>query len=458
MNCLNLEDRDVKQWVDNVGLVTTYAEFLKNGYLPDYSQWKQYNTGISMEETRDVLNSILPLDKFQIKPLTDLMDSLPLETVGAYLNQVIYLTENPSKSEIYEEGFHAIFDKLVTEEDKQVLLKASQSLLANRLKKQDKTINSYLKEIESKYLEVYNNQSKEDKLKRLFEEELAGMYVDSLQYNNPFIYQKNIKDTLKSVIGESLADKVSQVLTKLFQLFKSLFKMYDRERQTIDLFFKEINEGKYKNAPIIKGYNSQTVPFTRLLELVAEKESKLLKKTVNVVKVFTPEQTQSAIRNIGAIYFQLESEKLVSKQEDRINKAVELYFELMNEYNSGYYKDINIDSDKNKEAVDYLKQDIKEYIDEFKSIVDFDSDVIESEEETSNSFNDYESSADEKDPFDSSYSRQLKLRIGKTGRVVYLKQKQIEGKDVYLKLIESVDVHKTYYAIADFLFWSNVIT
>lgn len=449
-NCLNLQDVDVQRWINNEGIESTYSIYLQNGYLPDYNEWKQMNVGIKIEEARDVLASILPIDMFQIAPLSNIIDSLPINTVGAYLNDVIYLNETPTLSEVYEEGFHAILDRLVTPLEKSQLLKASQAVLADRLKKEGNTINNYLKEISEKYPELYNGQSREQQLNRLYEEELASMFIASKQYKNPFTLENGIKKRLSPILGNSIASSIASIITKVFNYLKSIFNMYKSNEDTISMFFKAINDGKFKGKEI-QGEGSNSVPFTRLLELKVEEYDDVFEETITHIKRYTPEETQSVIRNVGAIYFQLENERIDNKKSDRIQRAIELYFQLSKEI--GEYHGIDINSEINKDNVELLKQDVLSYIDEFKSIVDFDSDVIESEDETTNSFADFESSADEKDPLQSSFSKTLKLRIGKTGRVKYLSSVQIpinneENKEVYIKLIESVDVAKTYYSIA----------
>lgn len=449
-NCLNLQNPDVQQWVNQEGILATYSIYLQNGYLPDYAEWKSMNVDISLTDARDILSSILPINMLQIKPLSDIVDTLPLNTVGAYLNSIIYLNERPTKAEVYEEGFHFIFDKLVSTEEKKDLLKAMQAILANRLKKEGTTINKYLDSIISKYPESYKNQTREQQLNRLFEEELASMFVDSKQFKNPYSLESSLKETLKPILGSTLAIKISSLITKVFNYLKNIFKIYKSNEETIKLFFKSIESGKYKNGQVVAGENSSTIPFTKILELKFTEYDDIFEEDITHIKRYTPEQTQSTIRNIGAIYFQLENERIDNKKEDRLNRAVQLYFELSKDLKE--FEEIDINSEINTESINSLKQDVQDYIDEFKSIVDFDEDTIESEEGTSNSFANFESSADEKSPLESSYSKALKLRIGKTGKVKYIKPIQVDvngtPKEVYIKLIESVDVAKTYYSIA----------
>lgn len=449
MNCLDLSNNDVQEWIVKEGIETTYKEFLDKGYLPDYKDW---DGRISIPSAKILLDKFLPIDSFKIESLSDLMYSLPVETQAAYLNQVLYLTENPRKEEVYEEGFHAIFDTLLTSDEKKQALKAGQALLANRLKKEGLTINQYVKELVNKYPTIYGALKGDDRFNRAYEEELASMFVDSFEYKNEFNSEFELSKKLQPFFGDN-AKSIASIINKVFNFFKKLFKVYDANRDTINTLFNQIKNGELKGR-VIKGENSETVPATRLLNLYNTEYDDFLEEEVkSVTHALTSEETQRVIRNVGALFFQLESEKVLPDFNEKLDKAIELYFEFDSEF-----KNVDLNSVDNKESIDYLKSDIKDYIKTFSSLIDFEDETVESEDETSKEFAKYDSSANESSAFESSYSKQLKLRIGKTGKIKkYVDAngilqthftKNINGKDVKLKLIESVDVIKVYYAFA----------
>ena len=448
MNCLDLNNNDVQEWISKEGIETTYKEFLDKGYLPDYKDW---DGKISIPSAKLLLDKFLPIDSFRIETLSNLMYSLPVETQAAYLNQVIYLSEHPKKEDVYEEGFHAIFDTLLNTDEKKQALKAGQAVLANRLKKDGITINQYVKDLVNKYPTIYGALKGEDRFNRAYEEELASLFVDSFEYKNEFNSEFELTKKLQPLFGDS-AKSIASIINKVFIFFKKLFQMYDANRDTINTLFNQIKNGELKGR-VIKGENATTVPATRLLNLYNTEYDDFLEEDIKTIThALTSEETQKVIRNVGAIFFQLEEAKVLPDFDSKINEAIKLYFELDKEFNS-----VDINSNDNKESIDYLKEDVKDYIKTFSSLIDFEDESVESEEETSTEFAKYNSSANESSAFDSSYSRQLKLRIGKTGRIIKYEEngvlksyytKTVNGKEIKLKLIESVDVIKVYYAFA----------
>ena len=448
MNCLDLNNNDVQEWISKEGIETTYKEFLDKGYLPDYKDW---DGRISIPSAKLLLDKFLPIDSFRIEALSNLMYSLPIETQAAYLNQVIYLSEHPKKEDVYEEGFHAIFDKLLNTDEKKQALKAGQAVLANRLKKNGITINQYVKDLVNKYSTIYGALKGEDRFNRAYEEELASLFVDSFEYKNEFNSEFELTKKLQPFFGDS-TKSIASIINKVFNFFKKLFQMYDANRDTINTLFNQIKNGELKGR-VIKGENATTVPATRLLNLYNTEYDDFFEKDIKYIShALTSEETQKVIRNVGAIFFQLEEAKVLNDFDTKINESIRLYFELDKEFSS-----VDINSNDNKESIDYLKEDIKDYIKTFSSLIDFEDESVESEEETSTEFAKYNSSANESSAFDSSYSRQLKLRIGKTGRIKKYEEngvlkshyiKEVNGQKIKLKLIESVDVIKVYYAFA----------
>ena len=438
MECLNSENQDVQQWLENEGTLVMYNEYIKNNYvLPDYSVWKNINTPLQESEGKDLLFSLIPFDSFGLERLSDLMYSLPDNTVGAYLNQVVYLNENPTKAEVYEEGFHAIFDKLITEDEKKTLLKAGQSLLSNRLKKENKSITKYVSELVDKYPTIYGVLTKEQQLNRAFEEELASEFIDSLQYANPFKQEQELTKKLTPLFGD-LAVSIARILTKVFSFFKGLYNSIKGNQDTLALFFKKVKEGKYAKESV-KNKLVNASPATRLVELYSEEEyDDILEETYSTLNSYNVEQSQKIIKGIGAMYFQLVGTEL---GEGLLDEAVKQYFSLSPDYKN----DVDITNPSNATALDYLKKDVEDYIEQFRGLTDFEEDI---DGEMSNEFVAYDMSANEKDSLNSSYSTQLKLRIGKTGRIKHTESVVVNGKQLYLKVIEPIDVISTYYSFA----------
>ena len=451
MNCLNLDNADVQQWIVQESIEKAYQVYVDNNYvLPDYSVWKQFNTDVSNSEIEARLDAILPMSRFSIDKLSKLMSSLPISTQAAYLQNVIYLSENPKLVDVYEEGFHAIFDTLVSDVEKKQLLQAAQSILAKKLKAEGSTINKYVKELSEKYPETYSTMNQQQKLERAFEEELAKMYVDSLQYNNPYGAEKQLEVSLIPFLGASLAKSIASILTKAFSALKAMFKMFNNNRDTISLFFKQINDGKFKHSYTGLNENS-TIPSTRLLDLLGEYDyDDILEEDMTERNLLSSEETQRIIRNVGSVFFQLQHEKIKNTTDERIDEAMYQFFAEDEEAQRIYNKDRTLVNEKNKEALDILKSDISDYVKDFNSLIDFDSETVESEEETQNHFANFNSNASESNPYETSYSRQLKLRIAKAGRIKKnsFKTVTIDDTKVNIAFVEAIDVYKTYSAIA----------
>jgi len=438
LECLNLDNPDIQEWIKKEGIVTTYSEYLNRGELPNYKDW----TGktVTTEQAKELLDIFLPIDNFKIDKLSNLMDSLPVNTAAAYLQQVLYLSENPQKADVYEEGFHAIMDTLVSEEEKKQVLKAGQYVLGNRLKKEGTTINNYVKELVAKYPTIYGKMSKEQALERAFEEEIASMFVDSFNNKNYLKEESELKKQLSPLFGDN-AEMIAKILSKIFRFFKSLFSKYEQNRDTIDVFFSDIKAGKYKGKSV--NGDGSTIPSTRLLELSIDEYDEDIEEEVSYTKGYTSEDTQRVVRNIGSIFFQLEAERVYPTVDERVRESIKLFFKLDKDFSN-----VDILSDSNTEAFNGLVEDVKEYVEVFSSIVDFESETAESEEETTNEFAKFDSSSNENSTFESSYSKQLKLRIGKTGRVKDVFYKEDTGLDFPIKLIESVNVLNVYYSFA----------
>ena len=156
-SCLDLDNTDVQEWIEKEGINTTYTEYLTKGFLPDYKDW----TGktIPIDTAKELLDTFLSTDALKVEAFSNMVYDLPIETAAAYLQGVIYLSENPEKAEVYEEGFHAIMDTLITPEEKKQVLKAGQAVLGQRLKEEGKTINQYIKELVAKYPTIYGRLS-----------------------------------------------------------------------------------------------------------------------------------------------------------------------------------------------------------------------------------------------------------------------------------------------------------
>jgi len=446
-DCLMLDNLDVQEWIDKEGINTTYEEYLKKGYLPDYKDW----TGkeVSTDTAKDILNSFFGLDTFnvQVKDFSNLMYSLPANTAAAYLQQVIYLNQNPQKADVYEEGFHAIMDVVISADEKKEVLKAGQSVLRARLKSEGKTINQYIKELVTKYPTIYGRLSAEKALERAFEEEVASMFVDSFENKNYLKQEFDLSKKLSPFFGDN-AKSIAKILSKIFKFFKDIYNKFLGNQDTLSLFFQNIKDGKFKNNNKVIDSNGDNniVPFTRLLELYTTRFNRISKKETQFLShSLTSEATQRVIRNVGAIFFQLEGAKLFNTVAERMDESIDLYFKLEEDF-----KEIDLNSEVNATALEGLKEDVKEYIEVFSSIVDFDSDTVENEEETPNDFAKFDSSANESSTFENSFSKQLKLRIGKTGRVKTIHNYDYKGEGtIYpIKLIESVNVLNVYYSFA----------
>ena len=110
MNCLNLSDNKVQEWIKNTSLENTYRVFIENNYrLPEYSKWKSFQTTVQQTEAKSILDEFLDAQKYQFEDLNKISQSLPSQAKAAFLQNVFYFNKNITLQEVYEEGFHAVF-------------------------------------------------------------------------------------------------------------------------------------------------------------------------------------------------------------------------------------------------------------------------------------------------------------------------------------------------------------
>lgn len=446
LNCLDYSKPKTQEWLDNTSKEELYKAYVENkGIIPDYETYSK--SKLSKNEVRQMLDNILPKD-YPVKELADLMYSLPSDTLAAYYKNVIYLSSNPSKQEVYEEGFHAIFDSFLTPAEKKQSLSIGQAILANRLKKDNNTIDQYVKNLIEKNPTIYGVLSKKDAFNRAYEEEIASLYVDYSQDNpkNELFAVRALQQKIYSLTGidNSL---IASVLSKLFAFFRKLFNTYTSNQDTLEMLFQNINRGKYKNQ-FHNGENSVSIsPATRLLELTKEDKiyfDDLLEEDVTqkgTSYTFSSAITQQTVRNIGAIYFQLIHNQIFKTKDEYFNEAIAQYFSLDETYSEFFEikDDKAIISSKNINAVQELKEEIESYVRLFDGLINLEQDE--------NVFSNYDKSANENDPFETSYSSALKQRIGKTGAIKKTKYVDYNGDIITINQIQSVDVLRVYYSL-----------
>jgi hypothetical protein len=72
MICLDLENKDVRDWVTGVGIDDTYKQFILHNYrLPKYKVFQQKRALASLSSTQveDVLNNVLNLKNYSIESI-----------------------------------------------------------------------------------------------------------------------------------------------------------------------------------------------------------------------------------------------------------------------------------------------------------------------------------------------------------------------------------------------------
>jgi hypothetical protein len=451
MSCIRI-DQNFLDWSKKYGAKFTVEQYVKHGdELPSLSAFENTEFSVlSDSQLHEETYRLLPQGVFAIDNINNIVAELPKEAKAAFFNNVLYFGENSTKKEIAEEAFHAIFQTLITGDRKQEFLNIGKQILISKLG--NATVKEYIQDLRSKYPTTYSQMSDREAMDRAYEETIANKFVNWYSYNPVTSLEQQIAD----FPIKALPTSAKSLLVRFFNWIRSLFNSSLRNRTKLELFFKDINDGKFRKSNIVNE-NTDKFPTTRLIEFRDENDNKVL---------LSAQESQEIIRNISQVYLKLkdsveESEDISIKKSEVMdivlkgiydslpNIALENWKKLAPLLKKETYDDYEEVYTPNP-SYNNLKEDVIKYLnDQFNENLDEQDD----EESQMQLWSDA-TSANEKSMEDS-MSKWLKAYIGTTGDLVYDEFNNpvfiaidLGGVSKQVPLIQVVDTNRVYYGLA----------
>lgn len=233
-SCLNENDSQVKKDINRYGRETVYRKFIENNYV--YPTSFQDSVTVRLDTAREYLKSILP-SQIGVESTERLLPLLEVQGVngnllGAFFNNLIYLSDNATFETTRHEAFHLVFQRLITPEQQRELRSQAQLKLAERLKKSNSTINQLLKDRRSRGL--YYNLSDAEAKNLLYEEDLADQFAS---YNQ--VQPRNL-------------------LERVFTYLRNLTSWFTGDDQ-IKQLFQQIDNGYFVNHKVNEAINNPEI-------------------------------------------------------------------------------------------------------------------------------------------------------------------------------------------------------
>jgi predicted NAD-dependent protein-ADP-ribosyltransferase YbiA (DUF1768 family) len=403
--CLNINHPDVKKWIDSIGKENMYKVFVQNGYfLPDYESYSEseQTSSYSIEQIKSFLDKLVPANQYEFDTLNALKSKgFDIQGTAAFYKKTFFFRDKISKNELAEEAFHAIIQTLMDNDEKSLMYNAGRELLTQRLKTEKKSFNEYIKELQNKFPNISNEVLEQ----YAFEEEIVKDFVN--YYNSEGKsnrYSQNRINSLTkklSFLGKN-AQKVAELLHRLYEKIKALFNLTSNETEILALFDK-ISRGEYKNNKIVNN-NDNVIPSFRLYynsenKSIPSDEISQMKKSIAVLA-----------KNI------YESEGIEVNKDSIIDLAIEKYSEFLEQQ-------ANLEEDELKQntLVDLLEllekkdsnltEEIQEQIEANKTIFDND----ENEEDEKGKTQNYDENANQQSL--ESRSKELQILMNTTGKI-----------------------------------------
>ena len=229
--------KEFKSWLNaGVSKKDIYTEYVLNNYsLPIYSE----NSGktITFEEARNLVKEYNNFSVDGVKPIADLIHQ-DLEVTAAYFKDVLYFSEQVSQREISEEVGHRLLQRFADQKTYDTLINSGKQLLEARLKKEERTIENYLKQYEA--LDLKGNA-----LRYAYEEEIMKEF-NFFDVNNTFAQEARDIEKLTnkfSFLGEQANNIVSKIY-KFFKALKNLLGFKSKTEKALELLQSYKNVGK----------------------------------------------------------------------------------------------------------------------------------------------------------------------------------------------------------------------
>lgn len=434
MNCSIPEiNKQTLEIIDNLGETFTLNYFRKNNLssLPSFKELIE-NNSIAFAEARllEMVEEFLPRNKFQVKHLDEIIQSLPSNAHASFFKDVLYFGNNVTKEQIAEETFHAIFQRVIPTDLKEQYLSEGRSLIENLNKEKENYLKSYPK------AELLSNKELEE---RVIEEAIAKKYVE---YFNKNIIPSNKKGILK-------------LLENLFKWLKDLYNKLKGD-VNLEVLFDGIIKGKFTKS-VIQNTNESEVPTLRLVEYETVDESgNKLKRNLSI------KESEFLISSLGSFVLelnQLDKEKLVRLGLTNRAKRIQFAIEKLKEHYSDNPKftsaltehfklDVNPEATSRKDRfikttlpnIKNLKEDVNTYLNVVTG-VELKNEEINEDEVAELDFSD-NISANEKG-FEG-MSSWLRGYIATTGKV----EGDVEVEGELVNILAPIDKNKVYYSLA----------
>lgn len=461
-DCLYLASPLVAPFVNKYGVAGTYRIYAEhNFWLPDFQAYQQQNqsTLVGPEAADRYLSSLINQNLFDVRPLDQLEVAVPKGTEAAFYQDAFYFGDQISRGALSEEVFHSIFQRLIPQAERDQLYTVGKSLLKAQLKARGySSLASYYQAMVARAPQTYRNLSEEKGYNRLYEEALAQEFVRYATYGptKQVPYRVDIKNRLSPYLGQKTSQAIQKLLDKLFRGLQAMTNFFQKNRLYADQFFQKINSGVYQTARIVEPGYMNTVPTTRLIELLGGK------------KTLSSAESSQLIRNMGGLMLQLrDNEELGELPEDQLLNLVFASFATQYRATSNgediasvleptQYNDDTYEEEPNPEY-SKIREDVKTYLADLASI----SNLISEEEEDElgsgalSEFAGYDREANEVGGW-SGMSKWIKQYIGMTGTPRLVNgQPQfhsilVPGQTVpyQIPVIDIVDPDKVYYGLA----------
>ena len=449
MKCVNI-DQNFLDWIKKYGPKFTVEQYVKHGdFLPKLSDFENIDfSNLSGEQLQEEVNKLLPEGVFSIDNINNIVAELPKEAKAAFFENVLYFGEKATKKEVAEESFHAIFQTLIKGDRKQELLNIGKQILINKL---NKTVKEHIQELRDLYPATYAQMSNREAMDRVYEETLANEFVNWYSYNPVTSLEQQVVDFPIKWLSPS----AKNLIVRFFNWIRSLFNNSLKDRTKLELFFKDIRDGKFRKSNIVNE-NSDKFPTTRLIQFEDEDGNTI---------TLSSGETQEVIRNVAQVYLKLkdsiEGEDIKVKKGEVLdivmkgildsisNISLANWQKLTPLFEKETYNSFTEESEPNTSYVN-LKNDVAKYLnDQFKE----DLGEQDDEESQMQLWSDA-TSANEKSMEDS-MSKWLKAYIGTTGDLVYDEFNNpvfinidLGGISKQIPLIQVVDTNRVYYGLA----------
>jgi hypothetical protein len=420
MTCLDLKNKEVREWIDLVGLSETYKQLIEHNYsLPTVKEFEKNSKEplLNLKQVKDLYDTLFVSSDEQYESLKELKVKSPT-TQAAFWNNMFYFNNKIDKRQAYEEAFHKIFQTLTTAEEKEPLIKLGRELLKDRLKKQGISFKNHLAE-QSKNLNLKGTILEN----YLIEEEIAKEYVNYSTYAK--LIDSTVTDTISSRVTIFPFEVLNDLTTSLLNFFKKLFniqKTYNQNKEVLHSYFSNINSGKFLDTQVLQ---DGSYPIPSYSPLFIEKDD-------NVI-VFNISEQRRFYNTAVDIMRQLKShdpyneEKEPLSTEDFSEKAIDIFKSVYKKSNSQndrllvesledvengeYFLDDTLPEFEESENRKRFKADITDLFNKSKLTQLEDLEALEEAEESGTTFyEDTSDKADQKDYF-KSFSKMIKIYL-----------------------------------------------